>query len=88
MGGGHGLATAVAAARLAARDIEDVQLAAGGRLSGELLGRVMGDVVAIDDVVVPVAGAEFESVRALEAEGAAPRPRFGVMVLELGEREL
>ena len=45
-------------------------------------------MVAVDDVVVPVAGAELEGVGALEAEGALPRTGLGVSVLELGEREL
>ena len=35
-------------------DIQDVQLAASGRLGGKLLGRVMADMVAVNDVVVPI----------------------------------
>ncbi|MBE3042844.1 hypothetical protein IMZ48_09785 [Candidatus Bathyarchaeota archaeon] len=47
--------------------------------------RVVGDVVAIDDVVVPVALARLEG--AVEAEGALPRTRLA-RGLVLGEREL
>jgi len=65
-------------------DIEDVQLAAGGGLDGVLAGGIVRDVIAIEDVVVPVALAlldqgVLEAERALEAAGLR-----GV----LGEREL
>jgi hypothetical protein len=46
----------------------------------------VGDVVAVDDVVVPVSLASFQS-RVLEAESSLPRTRLG-RSLVLGEREL
>jgi hypothetical protein len=52
-------------------DIEDVQLAAGGGLSGELAAGVVGDLVAIEHVVEPVALTGLED-RGLEAEGTLP----------------
>ena len=45
---------------LAAGDIEDVELAAGGGLDGVLHGGVVRDVVAVHDVVVPVAASELQ----------------------------
>ena len=75
-------------AALSAWDVEDVELAAGGGFGGEFLGGVVAHVVAVDDVVVPVARAELEGVRALEAEGAFPGARLGVTVVQHGEREL
>lgn len=51
--------------------IEDVQLTAGGGLDGRVLAGVVGNVVAINDVVVPVALAGLEG-RGLEPEGALP----------------
>jgi len=65
-------------------DIEDVQLAAGGGLDGVLAGGVVGDVVAVKDVVVPVALALLEH-GALEAESTLPCASLGGI---LGEREL
>jgi len=65
-------------------DIEDVQFAAGGGLNGVLTGRVVRDVVAVKDVVVPVALALLEH-GALEAEGTLPCASLGGI---LGEREL
>jgi len=44
----------VATAALSARDIEDVELTACSGFGGELFGGVMADVVAVDNVVVPV----------------------------------
>jgi len=66
------------------RDIEDVQHAAGGGLLGGGLGGVVGDVVPIDDVVVPVSlsllkSGWLESEGSLEATGG---------LLVSGEREL
>lgn len=46
----------------------------------------MGDVVAIDDVVVPVSLTGLEG-RVLEAEGALPRSGLGGSLV-LGERKL
>ena len=71
---------------LASGDIEDVQLAASGGLSGGLDGRVVGDVVAINDVVVPVSLARLES-GGLEAESALPGTRLGGGLV-LGKRKL
>lgn len=67
-------------------DIEDVQLTAGGGLDGGLNAGVVGDVVAIDDVVVPVALAGFES-RGLEAESSLPGAGLGRRLV-LGEGKL
>lgn len=74
-GGGGGLARG---------DVEDVELAAGGGLDDGLAGGIVGDVVAVDDVVVPVALALLQGL-ALEAEGTLPASGFGGI---LGEREL
>lgn len=70
----------------ASGDVEDVQLTAGGGLGGGLNAGVVGDVVAVDDVVVPVALASLESC-VLEAKGALPGAglRGGLV---LGKREL
>jgi len=67
-------------------DVEDVQLAAGGGLNGRLLAGVVRDMVAVDDVVVPVALAGLEG-GALEAESAFPRAGLG-RGLVLGQGEL
>lgn len=66
------------------RDVEGVELAAGGGLGDGLAGWVVGDVVAIDDVVVPVSLALLQGV-ALEAEGALPATSLAGV---LGQREL
>ena len=63
-------------------DIEDVQLTAGGGLDGGIDAGVVGDVVAIDDVVVPVSLALLEC-RALKAERSFPSTSLGGV---LGER--
>jgi len=52
-------------------NIEDVELAASGRLNGGVPGRIMGDMVAIDDIVVPISMARHKC-RSLEPEGAFP----------------
>jgi len=57
-------------------DIEDVQNTSCCGLGGGRLGRVMGYVVAIDDVVVPVSLSGLEC-GALEPEFAFPRTRLG-----------
>ena len=82
--------TTVSAALLALATwhIEDVQFSARSRLRGELLGGVVADVVSVNDVIVPVAGTEFECLGALEAECAPPGSGFGVTVLEHRQREL
>lgn len=56
---------------LAGWDIEDVELAAGGGLDGELARGVVGDVVAVHHVVEPVALALLQD-GALEAESTSP----------------
>lgn len=66
------------------RDVEDVELAASGGLDDGLAGRVVGDVVAVDDVVVPVALALLQGL-SLEAKGALPATG---LVSILGERKL
>jgi hypothetical protein len=67
-------------------DIEDVQLTAGGGLDGGVDAGVVGNVVAIDDEVVPVSLASLER-RVLEAKGTLPRAGLG-RGLVLGEGEL
>ena len=56
-------------------DVEGVELAAGGGLSHGLAGWIVGDVVAVDDVVVPVALALLEGGSG-EAEGTLPPTRL------------
>lgn len=60
-----------ATAGLATGDIEDVKLAAGGGLDGVLDGGIVRDMVAIHDIVVPVAATELQH-GGLEAELAHP----------------
>jgi len=62
----------------AAWDVKNVQFAASCRLGGVVLGWVVGNMVAIDNVVVPISRSELQSMRALKAEGAFPRARFGI----------
>jgi len=69
---------------LAGGDVKGVELAACGGLSDRVAGWVVGDVVAVNDVVVPVALALLEGL-SLEAESALPATRLGRV---LGEREL
>jgi hypothetical protein len=57
--------------RLAGGDVKDVELAASGGLGGVVTSGVVGDVVTIDDVVVPVAGALLQG-STLEFERASP----------------
>ena len=70
--------------RLGGGDVDDVELAAGGGLGGVVLGGVVRDVVAVNDVVVPVALALLEG-GAVELEAAGPAS--GLLGV-LGEREL
>jgi len=69
---------------LARGNVEDVELAASGGLDDGVAGGIVRDVVAIDDVVVPVALALLQGL-ALEAESTLPATSFGGI---LGEREL
>jgi hypothetical protein len=48
----------------------------------------MGDMVTVDDVVVPVARAGLECMGTLKAEGAAPGAWFGGGVLDNGQWKL
>ena len=57
-------------------DVEGIELTTSGWLSDGLAGWVMRDVVAVDDVVVPVALALLEG-GALEAESALPSTGLG-----------
>lgn len=65
-------------------DVDDVELAASGGLGGVLLGWVVGDVVAVNDVVVPVALALLEG-GTVELEAASPAAG---LLLVLGKGEL
>jgi len=67
---------------VASWDIDDVQLAACGLLRDEFLSWVVRDVVAVDNVVVPVARAELQSIGALKAEGAFPGAWLGGGILD------
>jgi len=66
-------------------DVEDVELAAGGGLDSGGLAGVVGDVVAVDDVVVP--GALASRAVAGVAEGTLPRARLGGRLV-LGKGDL
>lgn len=57
-------------------NIENIELAASGGLDGEVNSGIVGDVVAIHDVVVPVATTKLQD-RGLEAEFASPCARLG-----------
>jgi len=72
------------AGRLLGWDVEDVELAASGGLSGEFAGGIVRDVVAVDDVVVPVSLTLLES-GTLEFEASDPA---AALLGVLGEREL
>jgi hypothetical protein len=48
----------------------------------------VGDVVAVDDVVVPVSATELECVGSLETEGSLPASRLGRWVLQGSKWEL
>lgn len=74
-GGGGGLARG---------NVEDVELAASGGLDDRVTGGIVGDVVAVNDVVVPVALALLQGL-ALETESALPATS---LVGIFGEREL
>lgn len=65
-------------------DVEDVEVAAGGGLGGEFTGRVVADVVTVNDVVVPVSLTLLES-GALELE--LTDPAAGLLGV-LGKRKL
>lgn len=66
-------------------DVEDVEGATGGGLDGGLNRGVVGDVVAVDDVVVPVALVGLEG-GAGEAESSLPGARLaGGLVLGEGK---
>lgn len=67
-------------------NIEDVQNTAGGWLGGGGLGRVVGNVVTIDDIVIPVTLAGLEG-GTLESEGTLPGTRLGGGLV-LGKRKL
>lgn len=62
--------------RLSMRNVENVQLATGRWLRDRLTSWIMGDMIAIDDVVVPVSLALFERL-SLKAECAFPTARLG-----------
>jgi len=64
--------------------IENVELAASGGLLGGRLGRVVADVVAVHDIVVPVTLARLEG-SCLEAEVALPAAGLAGV---LGQRKL
>jgi len=70
------------------RDVDDVEFAAGGLLRDIFFGRVVRDVVPVDDVVVPVSATELECVGSLETEGSLPASRLGRWVLQGSKWEL
>jgi len=67
-------------------NVQDVELPAGGGLDSGGQAWVMGTVVAVEDVIVPVALAGLELGRG-EAEGGLPGARLGRRLVA-GEREL
>jgi hypothetical protein len=67
-----------------AGDVEDVEFAASGGFCGVFFGGIMRDVVAVDDVVVPVPLALLQCV-ALKLEASHPS---AALLGVLGEREL
>jgi hypothetical protein len=69
---------------LARGDIENIELATSGGLDYGITGGIVRDVVAVNDVVVPVALALLQGL-ALEAESALPATS---LVGIFGEREL
>lgn len=78
-------AAAAAGGRCSASwNVEDVELAASGWFRRKFSGRVMRDVIAIDNVVIPVSLALLEG-RALETECAFPSAGLGCV---LGKRQL
>jgi hypothetical protein len=87
LGNGCGRDTAVLAVcggRLGSGDVDDIKFAASGGLGGVVLGRVVRDVVAVNDVVVPVALSLLER-GTVELEAASPAS--GLLGV-LGKREL
>lgn len=64
---------------LATWHVKDVEFSAGCFLCGELLGWVVRDMVTIDNVIVPVPGAQFQSIGTLKSECAAPCTGFGIL---------
>lgn len=83
-GGAAGLAVRAGGLGGLGWDVDDVELAASGGLGGVVLGGVVRDVVAVDDVVVPVSLTLLEG-GTLELEGADPAT--GLLGV-LGEWEL
>ena len=80
----RGLGCSLNGGGLGSWDVEDVELAASGWLGDGLAGWVVRDVVAVDDVVVPVSLALLQC-GAWEAEGTLPATSLlGI----LGEWEL
>jgi len=69
-------------AGFASRDIKDVQFSSSCLLHNVLLSGIMGNMVTINDVVVPVAASKLESMSTLEAECSFPRTRLGGWVLD------
>jgi hypothetical protein len=83
LGGGLGLGRRLG---LVGGNIEDVQNATSGWLGGRVFTWVVGDMVAIDNVVVPVSLTSLEH-RALELECSLPCAGLGG-VLVLSKRKL
>jgi len=54
-------------------NVEDIELATGGGLGGMILGRIVRDVIAVDDVIVPISRALFQRIP-LEFERSHPAP--------------
>jgi hypothetical protein len=67
-----------------AGDVEDVEFATGGGLGGVVFGGVVRDVVAVDDVIVPVSLALLQRIP-LELEASQPP---AALLGILGERKL
>jgi hypothetical protein len=67
-------------------DIEDVESAASGGLGGGGLSGIVGDVVSVDDVVIPISLTWLEC-GTLESECTLPRTGLGGSLI-LGQRKL
>lgn len=64
-------------------DVKNIELTASRGLYGGIFGRIMGDMVAIDDIVVPISMAGHKG-RSLELECSFPTS----LLRTFGEREL
>lgn len=62
-------------------NVDDIELATGRLLRDKFFGWVVRDMVAVNNIIIPVAGAELEGIRALKAEVTLPGSRLCRAVL-------